>query len=136
MIILIGADNDRSGVGQMKAKEAADSVGGLVVVPTDEGCDWNDVAVKHGAGAVRNAIETALRLPSQVLDDLHRFFGRFVSYPSEHAHVAHTLWAVHTHLMDAWNRRRDWLLFRLSPDLVRLACLRSLNQLCLDQSKR
>lgn len=34
--------------------------------------------------------------------DVHAFLGRFVAYPSEHAHVAHTLWIGHTHLMDAW----------------------------------
>lgn len=28
--------------------------------------------------------------------------GLFVAYPSEHAHVAHTLWRAHTHLMEAW----------------------------------
>jgi hypothetical protein len=28
--------------------------------------------------------------------------GRFVAYPSVDAHVAHTLWVAHTHLMDAW----------------------------------
>jgi hypothetical protein len=30
------------------------------------------------------------------------FLGRFVAYPCKHAHVAHTLWIAHTHLMDAW----------------------------------
>jgi Protein of unknown function (DUF3631) len=37
-----------------------------------------------------------------LLDDVHSFLGRFVAYPSEDAHVAHTLWIAHTHLMDAW----------------------------------
>jgi len=37
-----------------------------------------------------------------VLDDVQTFLGKFVAYPSEHAHVAHVLWAAHTHLMDAW----------------------------------
>lgn len=36
------------------------------------------------------------------LDEVHAFLGRFVAYPSEHAHVAHTLWIAHTHLMEAW----------------------------------
>jgi hypothetical protein len=36
------------------------------------------------------------------LDNVHAFLGRFISYPSEHAHVAHTLWIGHTHLMDKW----------------------------------
>jgi hypothetical protein len=38
----------------------------------------------------------------QVLDDVHEFLGRFVAYPSGDAHVAHTLWIAHTHLMTAW----------------------------------
>jgi hypothetical protein len=38
-----------------------------------------------------------------LLDRVHGFLGRFVAYPSEHAHVAHTLWVAHTHLMDAWD---------------------------------
>ena len=37
-----------------------------------------------------------------ILDDVHAFLGRFVAYPSAHAHVAHTLWIAHAHLMDAW----------------------------------
>lgn len=37
-----------------------------------------------------------------LLEDVHAFLGRFIAYPSEHAHVAHTLWIAHTHLMDAW----------------------------------
>src|SRR4029079_13285670 len=34
---------------------------------------------------------------------VHAFLGRFVAYPSEAAHVAHTLWTAHTPLMDAWD---------------------------------
>jgi hypothetical protein len=41
-------------------------------------------------------------LPSSILDDLSAFLGRFVAYPSEHAQRAHTLWIVHTHLMEKW----------------------------------
>ena len=37
-----------------------------------------------------------------LLDDLYGFIGRFVSYPSEHARVAHALWIIHAHLMAAW----------------------------------
>jgi hypothetical protein len=33
---------------------------------------------------------------------VHAFLGRLISYPSEHAHSAHTLWIAHTHLMDCW----------------------------------
>jgi hypothetical protein len=38
-----------------------------------------------------------------ILNDVHEFVGRFVAYPSEEAHVAHTLWIGHTHLMDVWD---------------------------------
>lgn len=34
-----------------------------------------------------------------VLDDLHRFLGRFIAYPSESAAIAHALWIVHAHLV-------------------------------------
>lgn len=38
-----------------------------------------------------------------LLSEVYEFLGRFVAYPSEHAHVAHALWIIHTHLMDAWD---------------------------------
>jgi hypothetical protein len=37
-----------------------------------------------------------------LLQQIYAFLGRFVAYPSDHAHVAHALWVAHTHLMDAW----------------------------------
>jgi hypothetical protein len=37
-----------------------------------------------------------------MLRKVYDFLGRFIAYPSEHAHVAHALWIVHAHLMDAW----------------------------------
>jgi hypothetical protein len=39
---------------------------------------------------------------AQLLDRVYDFLGRFVAYPSEAAHVGHTLWIAHTHLMDVW----------------------------------
>ena len=39
---------------------------------------------------------------SELLDDVERFLGRFVAYPSESARIAHALWIVHTHCMDEW----------------------------------
>ncbi len=33
---------------------------------------------------------------------MYAFLGRFVAYPSDHAHLAHTLWIAHAHLMSAW----------------------------------
>ncbi|WP_394807502.1 toprim domain-containing protein [Nitrosomonas sp.] len=41
--IIICADNDLSGVGQAKAREAALSIGGKILIPLESGMDWNDV---------------------------------------------------------------------------------------------
>ena len=39
--------------------------------------------------------------PLKLLDDVASYLGRFIAYP-DHAHVAHTLWIAHTHMMDVW----------------------------------
>jgi hypothetical protein len=39
---------------------------------------------------------------AQVLDEVEGFLQRFIAHPSEDARIAHTLWIVHTHLMDSW----------------------------------
>jgi hypothetical protein len=55
-----------------------------------------------------NAVLDALALESDakqgdvMLRAVHAFLQRFVAYPNPHAHVAHTLWVVHAHLMDKW----------------------------------
>ena len=41
--IIICGDNDLSGIGQTKAKEAALAIGGKVLIPPTPGNDWNDV---------------------------------------------------------------------------------------------
>lgn len=38
-----------------------------------------------------------------LFDEIYRFVGRFVSYPSEAARVAHVLWIAHTWLMEFWD---------------------------------
>ena len=38
----------------------------------------------------------------RVVERVHQFLGQFVAYPSEHAHIAHTLWVIHTHMMSCW----------------------------------
>lgn len=48
------------------------------------------------------AIDDDKRQGQRMLAAVYNFLGRFVAYPSEHAHVAHTLWCVHAHLMDKW----------------------------------
>ena len=47
-------------------------------------------------------IEADANQGAKMLAAVYDFLGRFVAYPSEHAHVAHSLWIVHTHLMDRW----------------------------------
>jgi hypothetical protein len=37
-----------------------------------------------------------------IMEEVYEFLGKFVVYPSEPAHVAHTLWVAHTHFMDSW----------------------------------
>ena len=37
-----------------------------------------------------------------MLQAVYDLLGRFVSYPTEHAQVAHALWCLHAHLMDRW----------------------------------
>jgi Protein of unknown function (DUF3631) len=51
------------------------------------GTDYDDPLAENGA---------------DLLDDVYAFLSRFVAYPSQAAHVAHTLWIGHAHLMDAW----------------------------------
>ncbi|HMF07336.1 MAG TPA: DUF3631 domain-containing protein [Methylocella sp.] len=51
----------------------------------------------------RLTIETDARQGERMLARVYSFLGRFISYPNTHAHVAHTLWCVHCHLMDHWD---------------------------------
>jgi Protein of unknown function (DUF3631) len=45
---------------------------------------------------------TGARRAETMLAQVYGFLGRFISYPSECAHIAHALWCVHPHLMDKW----------------------------------
>lgn len=38
-----------------------------------------------------------------ILSEIYDYLGRFVAYPSTDSQIAHTLWIVHTHLMDSWD---------------------------------
>lgn len=38
-----------------------------------------------------------------LFDEIDSFLGRYVIYPSEEMRHAHTLWIVHTHLMELWD---------------------------------
>ena len=48
------------------------------------------------------SLATARLIGAALMNAVHVFLGRFVAYPSEDARIAHTLWIVHTHLMDVW----------------------------------
>jgi phage/plasmid primase-like uncharacterized protein len=98
------ADPKKENTGRVAATKAAVAVQGALAMPALQGkkCDWNDVYRLSGPEAVRAGIEQALHPPC-VLDQVHAYTGRFVSYPDEHAHIAHTLWIGHTHFMDKWD---------------------------------
>jgi hypothetical protein len=51
----------------------------------------------------RLTLEHDAREGERVLQAVYDFLGRFVSYPSGHAHIAHALWCVHAHLMRLWD---------------------------------
>ena len=51
----------------------------------------------------RLTLEHDAREGERVLQAVYDFLGRFVSFPSEHAHIAHALWCVHAHLMRLWD---------------------------------
>lgn len=70
--LIFAADNDHHlprrtpplpNVGLVKARDAADAVGGVVVAPqfhpADKSTDWNDMRVTQGEAATRRAIEQA-----------------------------------------------------------------------------
>lgn len=53
----------------------------------------------HRNGAQGTAHDPALH----PLDAVRKYLCKYVAYPSEHAAIAHTLWIIHAHLMDAWD---------------------------------
>lgn len=53
--------------------------------------------------AARSELAVVADASAEVLDEAYDFLGRFVAYPSEAAHVAHTLWIAHTHFMHKWD---------------------------------
>jgi hypothetical protein len=54
-------------------------------------------------GSQQEKIELDPDYGKRMLTAVCTFLGRFVSYPSEHAQVAHSLWCVHAHLMHLWD---------------------------------
>ncbi len=62
--------------------------------------DWE---TRGKVAAERHATHISTKQTEKLLDDVEAFLGRFVIYPSIHARRAHTLWIVHTWLMDKWD---------------------------------
>jgi P4 family phage/plasmid primase-like protien len=57
--IVIAGDHDEHGVGQAKARKAAEAIGGLLAIPETVG-DWNDVQRTRGPEIVRAAMRALL----------------------------------------------------------------------------
>ena len=57
---------------------------------------------KHPSKKTADVKPPPIKDAGKLLEGVHAFLGRFVIYPSKHAHIAHTLWIAHTHCMDAW----------------------------------
>jgi hypothetical protein len=59
---------------------------------------------QEAASRIDAALGLTVPVPcAQPLDQVLAYLRRFVAYPSEHAAIAHALWTVHTHLMEAWD---------------------------------
>jgi len=78
-----------------------DDASGLVVTTPDTTLAPAAMASATSATTAIPSVSWAGDL-AQLLDDVYEFLGRFIAYPSKHAHVAHALWIAHTHVMDAW----------------------------------
>ena len=122
VVILPDADRPGRAHAQKVAKAihgVAASVRILDLYPErHDGSDVSDFIANDTAGVrlAKEAKEAPLWGPSgpatsaaaaadgaELLADVHAFLGRFVAYPSAHAHVAHTLWIAHAHAMEAWD---------------------------------
>ena len=60
------------------------------MVKDRDGREWSDDEIAAAAFPDGAAL----------LDAVHEFIGRFVAFPSEHAHVAVTLWVAHAHMVE------------------------------------
>jgi hypothetical protein len=58
--------------------------------------------VASGATSVTPVTCSAETDGDALLGEVHDYLTEYIAYPSEHCAVAHTLWLVHTHLMDVW----------------------------------
>ena len=84
----------------------------------------------QGASASEQVIEVIDG--AKLLDDICGFLKRFVAYPSEAACSAHTLWCVHTHLMDAWESTPRINFWSKEPSSGKTRCLEVTEPLVLN----
>jgi hypothetical protein len=64
-----------------------------------------------------------------LLDAVHAFVGRFVSFPTAHAHVAFTLWAAHAHSVNTFSTTPRLALLSPEPESGKTRGLEVLNLL-------
>jgi len=64
---------------------------------------WDAEAAAEDREIERKQVEIDQGHGAAVLFEVHQFVGRFVAYPDDASHVAHTLWIAHTHMMDAFD---------------------------------
>jgi hypothetical protein len=74
---------------------AHDKAGVRLAKEVKEAPLWGPSGATASAGATADGAE--------LLADVYALLGRFVAYPTDHARVAHTLWILHTHAMEAWD---------------------------------
>jgi hypothetical protein len=119
--VIVVADKDEPGRKHAGAVAAALRARG-VAVEVVEAAKGKDAADHLAAGlglddfrplataAMTSATSATTAIPpepwtgdlARLLDDVYDFLGRFIAYPSAHAHAAHALWIAHTHAMNAW----------------------------------
>jgi hypothetical protein len=61
------------------------------------------------------ALQNDNRQDERVLHQVYDFLGRFITFPSDEAHVAVALWVLHTHLMDRWDSMPRLALLSAEP---------------------
>ncbi len=60
---------------------------------------------------------------AELLDDCRNYLRRFISYPSVHAVIAHTLWIAHCHAMDRWDSTPRMAFLSPEPGSGKSRCL-------------
>ncbi len=112
---IVWRDNDQSGMEYARAVIAklrgiaaeVSLVADEVVKSLPKGgdiIDWLEAHPNATAADIRALpTEAPTSCGAVILNETYQFIGRFVAYPSEHAHVAHTLWIAHAHLMEKWD---------------------------------